>query len=257
MSDSVPLFSTRSDAYAEFRPSYPADLFSWLASQCRQRTRALDIAAGSGQASLPLLEHFTEVLACDASEAQLRASMDWQAVRRFVARADRLPLGDGQLDLIVVAQALHWFATPAFFDEARRVLKPDGLFCAWCYSLLSIDPDLDALIRQLHGETLRGHWPEGRASVDAGYSDIALPFDAIAAPAFAIETSWTLPQLLGYLRTWSAVKHWQQRHGEDPVSLLEAELATCWGDAQRARAVRWPLHLLAGRPAATGERHAR
>lgn len=257
MSDSVPLFSTRSDAYAEFRPSYPAELFAWLARQCRQHACALDIAAGSGQASLPLLEHFAEVLACDASEAQVRASAGWQSVRRFVARAERLPLGDGQLDLIVVAQALHWFATPAFFDEVRRSLKPDGLFCAWCYSLLSIDPDLDTLIHQLHGETLRGHWPEGRASVDAGYRDIELPFEPVATPAFAIETDWNLPQLLGYLRTWSAVKHWQQQHGEDPVSLLEPELAKCWGNAQRIRAIRWPLHLLAGRPGITGEHHAR
>ena len=256
MSDSVPLFSTRSDAYAAFRPSYPAALFGWLASQCRQHGRALDVAAGSGQASRPLLGYFAEVLACDASDAQLRGSADWRSVRRFVARAERLPLGDGRVDLIVVAQALHWFATPAFFAEVRRLLTPDGLFCAWCYSLLSINPELDVLIRQLHGKTLRGHWPEGRASVDAGYRDIALPFEAVATPPFAIETNWHLPQLLGYLRTWSAVKHWQQRHGEDPVSLLESELAQCWGDPQRERMIRWPLHLLAGRPGATGERHA-
>lgn len=256
MSDSVPLFSTRSGAYAEFRPSYPAALFDWLASQCPRRNRALDIAAGSGQASLPLLEHFSQVLACDASAEQLHGSADWRSVKRFVARAERVPLADGGLDLIVVAQALHWFATPAFFAEVRRLLAPGGLFCAWCYSLLSITPEIDELIVRLHGETLRGYWPEGRASVDAGYRDIQLPFASVATPPFAIETQWSLAQLLGYLRTWSAVKRWQQRHGADPVSLLQPELERRWGDSQRIRSVRWPLHLLAGWPGATGDRHA-
>jgi SAM-dependent methyltransferase len=256
MSDSVPLFSTQSDAYAEFRPTYPPGLFDWLANQCRDHSRALDIAAGSGQASLPLQQHFADVLACDASAAQLHGSDDWQSVRRFVAHAERQPLADRQLDLIVVAQALHWFATPAFFAEVRRLLKPQGLFCAWCYSLLSIDPPLDRLITQLHGDTLRGCWPQGRASVDAGYRDIQLPFRRITVPNLAIETQWTLAQLLGYLRTWSAVKQWQQRHGQDPVALLAPQLSQHWGDPQHSRTIRWPLHLIAGRPGAEGESDA-
>lgn len=256
MSDSVPLFSTRSDAYAEFRPTYPPALFDWLASQCAGHARALDIAAGSGQASLPLLSHFDEVLACDASAAQLHGNDDWQSVHRFVARAEHQPLAEHQLDLIVVAQALHWFATPAFFAEVRRLLKPDGLFCAWCYSLLSIDPPLNELIARLHGETLRGCWPQGRASVDAGYRDIEAPLQRIAVPQLAIETRWNLAQLLGYLRTWSAVKQWQQRHGQDPIALLAPQLSQHWGDPQHSRTVRWPLHLIAGRPEAAGESDA-
>ncbi len=66
-------------------------------------------------------------------------------------------------------------------------------------------PAIDELIGTLHGDTLRGCWPEGRRSVDAGYRDIEVPFDRLAAPAFALETRWNLAQLIGYLRTWSAV----------------------------------------------------
>lgn len=248
MGDSVRLFSIRSDDYAQFRPTYPDSLFDWLADQCPQTHRALDVAAGSGQATLPLLARFDSVIACDASLDQLTGHSNWRSAQRFAAQAERLPLRDGLANLMVIAQALHWFATPAFFSEAKRVLAPDGLFCAWCYSLLCIDPSLDAVIARLHGETLSGYWPQGRASVDAGYRDINAPFETIDPPEFATEAQWNLYQMLGYLRTWSAVKKWQQIHGRDPIAELEPELMRLWGPPERQRRIRWPLHFLAGYP---------
>lgn len=248
MGDSVRLFSIRPDDYAQFRPTYPDSLFDWLAQQCEHTRCALDVAAGSGQATLALLPHFEMVCACDASLDQLNGLADWSGAWRFAAQGERLPLRDGVIDLLVVAQALHWFATPAFFSEVKRVLAADGLFCAWCYSLLRIEPTLDAVIDCLYGETLKGYWPPGRASVDAGYRDVQAPFATIDSPDFAIEVHWTLPQLLGYLRTWSAVKQWQQVHGRDPVTELEPGLLRLWGARGQQRCIRWPLHVLAGYP---------
>lgn len=248
MADCVRLFSIRSDEYAQFRPTYPDSLFDWLAGQCSHTRCALDVAAGSGQATLALLARFDRVVACDASLDQLTGHSNWHPARRFAGQAERLPLRDGVADLIVVAQALHWFATPAFFAEAKRVLAPAGLFCAWCYSLLQIEPTLDAVITRLHSETLGGYWPQGRASVDAGYRDIQPPFERIEPPSFAIETHWNMHELLGYLRTWSAVKQWQQAHGRDPLAQLRPELTQLWGDPERQRKIRWPLHFLAGYP---------
>ncbi|MCP9339697.1 class I SAM-dependent methyltransferase [Stutzerimonas xanthomarina] len=248
MGDSVQLFSIRPDDYAQFRPTYPNSLFKWLAEQCPATRCALDVAAGSGQATRPLLDHFHRVVACDASSDQLTSSTDWRPAERFAGQAEQLPLRNGVVDLIVVAQALHWFATPAFFAEAKRVLSADGLFCAWCYSLLRIEPSLDAVIGQLHDEALSGYWPQGRASVDAGYRDIQAPFETFQPPAFAIEVHWNLSQLLGYLRTWSAVKRWQQTHGRDPVTQLEPEFRGVWGNPELQRRVRWPLHFIAGYP---------
>jgi len=169
-------------------------------------------------------------------------------VQRFVADAEHLPLRSGQLDLLVVAQALHWFATPAFFNQARRALKPNGLFCAWCYSLLEISAAVDAIIHRLYYETLAGCWPAGRSSVDAGYRDIQPPFPRIEPPPFALEAHWDLRELMGYLRTWSAVKQWQQRHGRDPITSIEPQLTSAWGQAGQRRLIRWPLHFLTGFP---------
>ena len=74
MNEVTALFGARAQDYASFRPHYPDSLFAWLAAQCRQRQRALDIACGNGQASQPLRQHFAQVLACDASVEQLRAA---------------------------------------------------------------------------------------------------------------------------------------------------------------------------------------
>ena len=242
------LFGARADAYASFRPHYPASLFAWLAAQCPERLRALDIACGNGQASRPLREHFKQILACDASLEQLQAGADRPGLQLFVAEAQAQPLPSQSLDLIVVAQALHWFATPEFFSEVRRLLKPGGVFCAWCYSLMRIDEELDALIDDFYWNTLGGYWPAGRASVDAGYRDINNPFAPLIPPASAIEISWTLEQLLGYLRTWSAVQRYEQQNGADPLLQLQPKLRQVWRDAKQPRFVRWPLHFLAGTP---------
>jgi len=90
-SESVQLFSSRSDDYARFRPTYPEALFAWLADQCATTDIALDLAAGNGQASFPLTRYFRRVLACDASAEQLSAANDWPDVQRFVADANTCP----------------------------------------------------------------------------------------------------------------------------------------------------------------------
>ena len=246
MSEIARLFGARAGAYASFRPQYPAALFDWLAGHCAERQRALDIACGNGQASLPLRQHFAQVLACDASVEQLRAAEAPNGITLFAANAEAQPLTRASLDLIVVAQALHWFATPAFFAEVTRLLKPGGLFGAWCYGLMRINNPLDELIDTFYRGTLDGYWPPGRASVDSGYSDIQMPFPHLDAPAFAIEAHWRFAQLTGYLRTWSAVQRLERQQGRDPVSELEPALRKGWGDIKQPRFVRWPLHLLVG-----------
>lgn len=248
MSEIAQLFGAGAGAYASFRPQYPDALFTWLAGHSPAHQRALDIACGNGQASRPLRQHFRRVLACDASVEQLRAADESQGIVLFAANADKQPLPDTSLDLIVVAQALHWFATPAFFAEVGRLLKPGSLFCAWCYSLMRIDREVDQLIDDFYQGTLAGYWPAGRASVDAGYSDILCPFPRIEPPPYALQAQWSLDHLVGYLRTWSAVQRWEQKNGRDPVAALEPALRAAWGDINQPRIIKWPLHFLTGIP---------
>jgi hypothetical protein len=56
-----------------------------------------------------------------------------------------------------------------------------------------------------------------------------------------------LPQLAGYLRSWSATAQYLKEHGHDPVAAVEQELQAEWGDPMQARTIRWPFRVIAGR----------
>jgi ubiquinone/menaquinone biosynthesis C-methylase UbiE len=64
------------------------------------------------------------VLACDASLEQIKAGTDQSGLQLFVAEAQSQPLPNQSLDLILVAQALHWFAIPIFFEKVAACSSP-------------------------------------------------------------------------------------------------------------------------------------
>lgn len=239
-------FSSSSPDYAAFRPRYPEALFAFLAGHAPGSRLALDCATGSGQAALGLAEHFDRVVATDASRAQIESAAPHPRVTYRVAPAGSSGLADGSVDLVTVAQALHWLDRDAFYDEAFRVLRPGGLLAAWCYTNPAIDPAVDPLIQEFYATTVGSYWPPERALVENGYRGIPFPFEEIAAPHFAIEADLTLDHLAGYLRTWSATLRYAATRGTDPVAPLVDSLRPVWGDPGRSRRARWPIHLRAG-----------
>ena len=64
-------FSGHASSYQKFRPSYPDEMFEFLASLAPTRTLAWDCATGNGQAAISLSQHFTQVVAPDASDKQI------------------------------------------------------------------------------------------------------------------------------------------------------------------------------------------
>ncbi len=246
-------FSASAAAYARFRPHYPDALFDWLGTISPARNRAWDCATGSGQAAIPLARRFRMVIASDASLAQLN-SADGTILQRVASVAEVAPIRTSSLDLVTVAQALHWFALPRFFAEVARCLVPGGVLAVWTYSLCRIEPDIDAILREFYDHTLAGCWPQERGMVDSGYATLDLPFTTIPPPSFAMSVEWNLDALLGYVGTWSAVRQYQARHAADPMPGIRGRLLPSWGDADRVRLIRWPLSLRAGRAAGGGLR---
>jgi SAM-dependent methyltransferase len=238
-------FSAAAPAYARFRPRYPAALFAWLAGLSPSRSRAWDCAAGSGQAAASLAHHFGTVIATDASRDQLRAA-DPGGLRRVVSLAEATPIRSATIDLVTVAQALHWFAIPAFFAEVHRCLVPDGICAIWTYARCSVDPLVDVMLDHFHDRTLAGCWPAERALVEEGYRSLDLPIIPTPAPRFTMSAKWDLDSLLGYVGTWSAVRVWERQRGISPIPALRDQLQQRWAP-QSWRTVRWPLQLRAGR----------
>lgn len=240
-------FSTQSADYRAFRPRYPDDLYAYLAGLAPTRVLAWDCATGNGQAAVGLARHFDRVVATDASANQLAQAIAAPNVDYRQAPAERAPLDDAAVDLVLVAQALHWFDVDAFHREAARVLKSGGVIAEWSYNLLSIAPEIDAIVGRLYAETLAEYWPAERRLVDNCYRDLSFPFERIDAPAFALSAQWNLRALTGYLLTWSAVQRYLAAHGRNPVEAVLPELAAAWGDSDGVRMVAWPLTLRVGR----------
>ncbi|MDY0744570.1 class I SAM-dependent methyltransferase [Paucibacter sp. R3-3] len=242
-------FSSVAAQYAQSRPSYPEALFDWLASQCARRALAWDVGAGNGQASVALAARFERVLATDLSAEQIAQARPHERIEYRAASAERSGLPDGAADLVTVAQALHWFDLPPFYAEVHRVLAPGGLFAAWTYGILSVEGEApDAIVSDFYHRIVGPYWPAGRRHVETGYAELAFDFRPLPSPPLAIVREWTLNELLGYVRSWSATARMQQATGVDPVLALAPRLAAAWGDPGVRRTITWPISLRAGRP---------
>lgn len=247
MSEFKDHFSGHAADYRQFRPTYPMELFAFLASAALGRELAWDCGAGSGQAAVPLAEHFTKVFATDASAEQVKNAETHPKVEYAVAPAEACPLPDASADLVTVAQALHWFDLTRFYSEVNRVLRPGGVLAVWTYDLHRVSAEVDPLLERLQVEFVGPYWPPERALVDAGYRTIPFPFDEVSAPQFELTAEWPLPALLGYMNTWSATKRFEAANGFSPVARLENDFAAVWGDPATVRTVRWKLALRVGR----------
>lgn len=240
-------FSKLAAGYAEFRPTYPAELFDFLASLVRSRTCAWDVGAGSGQATMALAERFERVVATDLSAEQVARAPRRVNVEWHVAPAEAVSMiASSSVDLVTVAQALHWFDHARFYAEVRRVSAVSGAIAAWTYGAARMDGEAGAVIHRYIYEDVGPYWPPERRYVDNEYRDIPFPFERVTAPALSLENEWTLEQVAGYLRTMSATGRYVERHGTDPVAGVEMELREAWGTAVKRR-ITWPLIVLAGR----------
>ncbi|MBU1424154.1 MAG: class I SAM-dependent methyltransferase [Gammaproteobacteria bacterium] len=240
-------FSPLAEQYASFRPSYPDELFNWLASVAPQCKFAWDCGAGSGQATAALAARFTQVLGTDISAAQLASAPVLSNVEYRVTPAETSGLPDHSADLITVAQALHWFDLPQFYDEVRRVLKPQGVIAVWGYNRLIIGhPELQRIIDHFYEDTIGIYWPAERIHVENDYLHLPFPFSRLFAPRFSLHKEWSREHLLGYLRSWSAVGRFQAANGFDPVDALEKEIKLYWPQ-KKSYWIEWPLFMHAGK----------
>ncbi len=246
-SDFKDLFSSDSEKYAAFRPQYPAELFEWLAKQCEQKELAWDCATGNGQAAIHLASIFKKVIATDPSPQQLQYAPLHQNIEYRCERAEEPSLNEKSVDLITIAQALHWLDINPFYDAVNKVLKPNGIIAAIAYGLPEISTEIDHHVRHLHNEILGKYWEYERQHVINLYKDIPFHFAPIPTPQFYIETLMNQTVLLGYLATWSGLKKYQMITGTSPLEAFAEKIHKAWPTQESHIPVVWKLVCKVGR----------
>lgn len=236
-------FSNYSQQYAQFRPVYPEEFYAFLFSQLTNFGTAWDAGTGNGQAARVLATRFKKVVATDISANQLKNAAPTENIVYLVG-AETTSLPSHSVDLITVAQAVHWFNIPMFFNEVKRVAKPEAVIALWGYGLLSINPSIDPKINHFYKEVVGPYWDPERKLIDDHYRTIPFPFQELEAPLFSFSFQWSLPQLEGYLNTWSAVRNYIVAHHSNPVETLVAELKPHW---KESLTVTFPLFQRIGR----------
>lgn len=238
-------FSRRAALYSQYRPSYPAALFAWVGGLVSRHEAVWDCATGNGQAAIGLSSLFSRVIATDASEKQIAMASPNPGIEYRVATAYESGIDDQSVDMVTVAQAIHWLDHRRFYSEARRVMRPDAAIAIWGYGDPVIDdPSLDRIVREYNRGTIESYWRPERNVLLAGLTTIPFPFREVSAPSMMLDQSWTLAELTGYMRTWSATAAYAEVTGGDPVRAVEDALAPLWGSGTHM--VRWPLYIRAG-----------
>jgi len=200
-------------------------------------------ALGSGQAAVELANFFESVVASDASDSQIKNSEQKTNIQYKVFSAERALLADNSVNLITVAQALHWFDFDKFYSEVKRVLKPSGVIAVWGYGLHFIKPAIDIIVKNFYSGIVGPYWPRERIYVGQEYKTIPFPFTSISTPVFSMNLEWIFRDLLGYLRTWSSVQSYIDEKKQNPILVIEEELRYVWGNENEKKKINWPLHL--------------
>ncbi|KAF3327005.1 putative methyltransferase [Carex littledalei] len=255
------LFNKQADKYAESRPSYPAELFHFIASKTPQHDLVWDVGTGTGQAAVHLAEMYKNVVGTDVSQQQLSHATQLPNIR-YLHTPPTLSLSDihadvappDSVDLVTVAQSLHWFHLPSFYQQVRSVLrKPDGVLAVWCYVEPVVDPDVDAVFWRLYNWS-QPYWAPQRKHVDDRYRSLEFPFEPVQGEAsigpfeFLTEKKMDLNAFLTYIKSWSAYQTAKAKAVEMLPDETVADFKKAWGsDGEEVKTVKFPVFLRMGK----------
>lgn len=228
MEADVRSFGEDSHNYARFRPQYPKELYDFLVGVAPSNDRAWDCASGTGVAAVELAHHFREVVATDINATQLAEIPPTAGVRVEVCSAEAPPFPDDYVDLVCVAQAIHWFDLDRFYSRVTRVLRPRGVLACWGYGSISFSHRIDEIVAKTVLDPIEPYWSAKIDHISTRYTKLDFPFHEIDGPEIEMKQEWTLEEALGYMSTWSAYKRFKTRNTTDLLESCRHELRNVW-----------------------------
>lgn len=239
-------FSNSSDNYAKFRPTYPQTIFEFIYPLLKEKNRAWDCGTGSGQVAQELSKEFVLVEATDISQSQLDNAYQAENINYTKQTSEQTNFEDDTFDLITVAQAVHWFDVERFNKEVKRVGKPNSIIALIGYELFNVSPEIDDIILHFYKNIIGPYWDPERKHLEQKYQTIDFPFKELETPEITNIKLWKLENLIGYLNTWSSVKHFIKKNEYNPLDEISNELTKAWGSTE-IRKINFPIIFRAGR----------
>ncbi|MEP7187109.1 MAG: class I SAM-dependent methyltransferase [Rhodanobacter sp.] len=135
--DSTARFSDRVEDYVRYRPDYPLAIIEWLQQEqgVDLSWQVADIGAGTGISSKMFLDAGYRVTAVEPNAPMRAAAVQWlgghHGFDAVAGAADATTLDSASIDLVIVAQAFHWFNEAAARREFARILRTQGLVAIW------------------------------------------------------------------------------------------------------------------------------
>jgi SAM-dependent methyltransferase len=201
-------------------------LIAELAALAPDRDFAWDAGTGNGQAARLLTDHFGRVYATDASEEQIARAEPHPQIEFRTEPAEYCSLPDASCDLVLVAQALHWFDLETFYRQVERVLRPGGVLAAIGYGWFYVDPKVDEIVARALLKPIESFWAKANWLLIDGYRTIPFIGQELRLAPSAVHLAWSREQLEDYIRSWSAVRRWEPQRLEAALG----ELASVWPD---------------------------
>ncbi|CAN6443998.1 unnamed protein product [Victoria cruziana] len=253
------LFIKQAGLYAEARPSYPPELFLFIASNTPNRGLAWDVGTGNGQAAVSLAGLYRNVVATDTSPTQLALAHRLPNIRYQLTPPSmsldelaQLVAPQSSVDLVTAAQAIHWFDLPTFYKQVKHVLRrPGGVLAVWCYTKSYVDDAVDAVFHRVFERSIHFSPPECKLISDH-YVNMDFPFDPIdggenTGPfTFESVVLMDLEMYLTYIRSWSIYQNAYQKGVDLLNKQVVRDFEKAWG-VNEIKPVRFPLHLRIGR----------
>src|SRR5215207_7721297 len=130
--DPTARFSTRVKEYVKYRPGYPPAVWDTLRREAglTQATAVADVGSGTGISAEPLLKE-GNIVYCVEPNGEMRAAGEellggYGGFRSVAGTGERTTLPPRVVDMVVCAQAFHWFDREKAAAEFKRICRPGG-----------------------------------------------------------------------------------------------------------------------------------
>lgn len=130
--DSTLRFTDRVENYVKYRPTYPPEVIAFFDSRVgvTKDSVVADVGSGTGISAKLFLDHGCVVYGIEPNDAMRSAAEEFlNEYPKFIsvnATAEQTTIEDDTVDLVIAAQAFHWFDPDKTRAEFKRILKPGG-----------------------------------------------------------------------------------------------------------------------------------